>query len=530
MKIGIRIVTALAVLAMLVVSFAPRPAAAHPMGNFSINRYSALTINRDNVMLRYIVDMAEIPTFSELATIREDRSTSLTDSERKQYIERKAAELVPNLNLAVNGNIVALELTSADLSFPPGQFEQPTLRLDMQFSGSVAFDGAAALSYSDANFADRLGWKEVIATSGEGVRLVNSSVPSTDRSKALTDYSNESIETRLNVTSAVVGFEPGVASGSALASQQSAQPSNNGFDFGAWVRNQEGVLTNLLRDPSLPIGLLLFGLGLAFAMGAAHALSPGHGKTIVAAYLVGTRGTPKHALLLGLTVTFTHTIGVFLLGLVILSLQQYIVPETLYPWLGFGSGVLIILVGISLFVQRFKYWRRSRVQAVAMTHTHDGHTHDHDHDHSHSQDHDHDHSHDHDHDHDPSVPHSHGPLSRPHSHLPADGQRVTLGSLVALGISGGIVPCPSALVVLLASMRLARVDLGLLLIFAFSLGLAVVLTGIGLLTVWGKGLAGRVRFNSGLLNSGLLSRMPMVSAIAVSCLGIFLAINSLSLR
>jgi ABC-type nickel/cobalt efflux system permease component RcnA len=317
------------------------------------------------------------------------------------------------------------------------------------------------------------------------------------------------------------------------------QQSNGGIDLGAWIRDQESVLTNLLTTKDMPLGFLLFGLGLAFAMGAAHALSPGHGKTIVAAYLVGTRGTPKHAAFLGLTVTFTHTIGVFLLGVVVLSLQQYVVPETIYPWLGFASGVLIMLVGISLFVQRFRYWQRSRATTLAVAHTHDGHTHDHaaahdhshdhDHDHPHAHDHSHDHAHDHDHehehDHDPAVPHSHGPFSRPHTHLPANGQPVTIGSLLALGISGGIIPCPSALVVLLASIRLARVDLGLMLILAFSLGLAVVLTGIGLLTVWGKGLVGRVKFNK-----GLLSRLPMASALAVSCLGIFLAINSLSLK
>lgn len=530
MNKGIRIATVLSVLVCLVAVFAPRPAAAHPMGNFSINRYSGITVGSDKVDLRYIVDMAEIPAFTELATIREDRSTNLTDSERQAYIGRKSVELQSKLHLSVAGQDVPLELVGATLSFPPGQFDSPTLRLDMKFESKLAVAGAATLEYRDDNFPERLGWKEVVATLGEGVRLISSNVPSSDLSKALTDYSNDSVETRPNITSAVISFEPGIASPGQMQSAAGAEQSTGGLDFAGWVRGQEAALTNLLNNRDLPFGLLLLGLGLAFAMGAAHALSPGHGKTIVAAYLVGTRGTPKHALFLGLTVTLTHTIGVFLLGVVVLSLQQYVVPEAIYPWLGFGSGVLIMLVGISLFVQRFRYWRRAKLVVVEVSHTHDGHTHSHDiaHDHDHEHDHTHDHSHNehtHDHDHDSSVPHSHGPFSRPHTHLPADGQPVTLGSLLALGISGGIIPCPSALVVLLASIRLARVDLGLLLILAFSLGLAVVLTGIGLLTVWGKGLIGRVKFNT-----GLLSRMPMASAIAVSCLGIFLAINSLGLK
>ncbi|MDQ3707060.1 MAG: hypothetical protein M3437_17910 [Chloroflexota bacterium] len=543
MNKGIRAVTVLAVLVCLISVIAPRPAAAHPMGNFSINRYSGLTVGTDRVDLRYIVDMAEIPAFTELATIREDRSTGLSDAERQGYIARKSAELSSNLHLSVAGKDVSLELVDATLSFPPGQFDSPTLRLDLKFEGEVAVNGSTTLQYRDDNFSDRLGWKEVVATTGEGVRIVNSSVPTTDVSKALTDYGSDSVETRPNVNSAEITFEPGIAAAGTAQASAASQQSNGGLDLGAWIRDQESVLTNLLTTKDMPLGFLLFGLGLAFAMGAAHALSPGHGKTIVAAYLVGTRGTPKHAAFLGLTVTFTHTIGVFLLGVVVLSLQQYVVPETIYPWLGFASGVLIMLVGISLFVQRFRYWQRSRATSLAVAHTHDGHTHDHDHSHDHDHDHDHDHAHnlshehdhdhahahdhdhEHEHDHDPAVPHSHGPFSRPHTHLPANGQPVTLGSLLALGISGGIIPCPSALVVLLASIRLARVDLGLMLILAFSLGLAVVLTGIGLLTVWGKGLVGRVKFNK-----GLLSRLPMASALAVSCLGIFLAINSLSLK
>jgi nickel/cobalt exporter len=234
-------------------------------------------------------------------------------------------------------------------------------------------------------------------------------------------------------------------------------------------------------------------------------------------------------------------------------------PDQLYPWLGFASGALIAVVGVVLFLQRRRAWRRtgsllpaSLVQTGHMhtheaspdhVHDHDhGHTHDHDsheHDHAHGQmhthadghthDHDHDHEHTHDHDHthshDEAVPHSHGLFSRPHTHVPVDGQRVSAGSLLALGITGGIIPCPSALIVLLAAVAYHQVGLGLILILAFSLGLAGVLMGIGLLMVYGRGLLGRVRLN---LGGSLLARMPMASALAVSCLGLLIAFEALS--
>ena len=169
------------------------------------------------------------------------------------------------------------------------------------------------------------------------------------------------------------------------------------------------------------LGLVLIGLVVAFGLGAIHALSPGHGKTIVAAYLVGSRGTMGHAAFLGAMVTFTHTISVFALGLGTLLLSQYIVPEKIIPWLGAISGLSIVAIGASLF-----YKRLLRLRATA-DHHHPHHSHDHEHDHHH---HDHDHPHEHAHD------HEHGPHT--HTHVP-EGD-VTLGSLIALGASGGLVP------------------------------------------------------------------------------------------
>jgi nickel/cobalt exporter len=216
-------------------------------------------------------------------------------------------------------------------------------------------------------------------------------------------------------------------------------------------------LSRLLQRGELGWGVLSIGMVVAFAMGAVHALSPGHGKTIVAAYLVGSRGTLRHALLLGGMVTFTHTISVFLLGLGTLFLARYVVPSRVFPILGTVSGLAIVVIGASLFSKRM---RLARAPALALAHEH-AHHHDHHHDHDHAHGHEHQH----------------------HHHVEGE---VTMANLIALGASGGLVPCPSALVLLLSAIALGRVGLGLLLLVAFSLGLAVVLMAIGALVLYAK--------------------------------------------
>src|SRR5207249_4643352 len=217
-------------------------------------------------------------------------------------------------------------------------------------------------------------------------------------------------------------------------------------------RLTELVATDAPRSPRLVLASLL----VAAALGAFHALTPGHGKTVVGAYLVGARGTARHALFLGLVVTATHTLGVYVLGLVTLTASHYIVPERLFPWLSALSGMIVLGIGASLMIARL---------AAVGEHTH--HHLDHDHPHPHP-DHDHGHSH--------SVP------------AGAIGWR----SLLALGVSGGLLPCPSALVVMLGAIALGRIAFGLALIVAFSAGLAAVLTGIGLALVYVRGIFARL--------------------------------------
>lgn len=249
-----------------------------------------------------------------------------------------------------------------------------------------------------------------------------------------------------------------------------------------------------------PAGSFLVAFAGAFLWGAIHSMSPGHGKTIVGAYLAGSRATAQHALFLGLTTTITHTAGVFALGLVTLFASEYIVPEQLYPWLNFLSGLMVVAIGLNLFISRLRSTQLLKQSSFGQSHT--GHHHHHDH------------SHDHD----------HGHRHNDHSHLPpgADGTPVSWRSLLALGISGGLLPCPSALVVLLSAIALGRTGFGLVLVLAFSLGLAGVLTGLGLLLVYAKklfeGLPTQVRW---------VRALPAVSALCVALLGLGITTQAL---
>jgi nickel/cobalt exporter len=260
------------------------------------------------------------------------------------------------------------------------------------------------------------------------------------------------------------------------------------------------ALTRLLHQQELTPWMIAAALGIAFVLGAAHALTPGHGKTIVAAYLVGSRGTLKHAAFLGAMVTFTHTVSVFLLGLATLFLFQYVVPQKVTQVLGAISGLSIVAIGGWMLYKR--------LHGAGHTHSHDhGHSHDHTHEHHH---HDHEHSHGHSHSHE----HSHGPGGHSHTHMP---EEMSWSGLTALGVSGGLVPCESALVLLLTAIALRRVGLGLILLVSFSLGLALVLMAIGVLVIYAKNL---LPSSSG--GNPFFRWMPVASAAVVMLLGIIM--------
>jgi nickel/cobalt exporter len=290
-------------------------------------------------------------------------------------------------------------------------------------------------------------------------------------------------------------------------------------------RRQSRFAELITREQS--VSVVLLSLLVAMGLGAVHALGPGHGKTVVAAYLVGSRGTTKHALFLGLTVTLTHTSSVFALGLVVLYLSDYILPEQLYPWLSFASGVSIAVLGLVLLAGRMRTLLRRRRPTVTFArpvvspmaaHHHAGNPFQ---PHTHARMRHYAPESGDAHAHDGMAMHSHG--GREHSHLPpgASGERVSWRSLLALGVSGGLLPCPSALVVLLTAISLHRVGYGMLLIVAFSVGLAGVLTGIGLLLVHARGLFGRLP-----VDSTIARALPVLSAAVVTVIGIGIAVRA----
>ncbi|MBL8231604.1 MAG: hypothetical protein JNL98_24115 [Bryobacterales bacterium] len=531
---------------------------AHPMGNFSISHYAKFEPSGERITLTYALDLAEVPTFELLRDWKMERTSPAP--ELQQQALRQAREWVGNLNLTVDGKPVKATVRSADLVFADGAGGLPVLRITAKAELPAS---PGRLEYEDRNFADRAGWKEIVVATGTAI-VERPSHSSKDISNALTAYPEDPTIAPPQDLRARFDWKPFPVVASTPAadapvpavrvepipqpkpSMSQAQPSQSpAAPVTTPGTVQKGdFLSELLRKGDLSLGMILMGLVAAFGFGAMHALSPGHGKTIVAAYLVGSRGTMKHAMLLGGMVTLTHTASVFALGLGTLFLSRYVVPDKIIPVLSVVSGLMIVFVGASMFYRRLQ-------QAVA---THDHHSHDHhhghshDHGHSHSYDHahepehamagaammhshahhSHDHGHDHHghdhhgHDHHGHDHHSHDHHAHDHHHGPGghthyiEGE-VTMGSLMGLAVSGGLVPCPSALVLLLSAIALGRIGLGLALLTSFSLGLSVVLIVIGCMVLYAKHL---LPDRSSLSNHGLVKMMPVISAGVITVVGL----------
>ncbi len=490
---------ATSVMLALVVAHIFVPAvAAHPLGNFTINHYAGLHVSREAIVVDYVLDMAEIPAFQEIAALDANGNGQPDPDETAGYHPAQCEAIRSKLALRLNGRPLALGLASSAIEFPPGAGGLLTLRLTCGFSAPIRLASEKAQVDFAANaYAERIGWREIVATA-EGVSL-RGDFASTSLSQRLTAYPQDLLTTPLNQRE--VRFE--VIPTAALEGQTTRDAAQPGVAFSA---SREDAFTRLVTLDDLSLPTLLFALAVSFVWGAMHALTPGHGKTIVGAYLVGSRGTARHALYLGLTTTITHTAGVFALGLVTLFAARFIVPEQLFPWLSFISGLLVAGLGVNLFVSRL---RGAQLFVRPASGRHD-HVHAHDHHH-------------HDHDHDQAHEHSHG--DHQHTHMPpgANGSAVTWRSLLALGISGGILPCPSALVVLLSAIALGRIGFGLVLVLAFSLGLAGVLTGIGLLFVY----AGRL-FQLAPRQGRLLRLLPAASALFITLAGLGIAVQALA--
>jgi nickel/cobalt exporter len=449
-----RVFAAFAAVAVFV--FVAPAAFAHPLGNFSINHLSTVKISEDRVDVLYILDQAEIPTTQE------------RDKSRAEVLQSKQQEVRERLTLEVDGRRVPLRLLEPELSFPEGQAGLETTRFEQPLRAAVS--DAERVRLRDQTFPDRVGWKAIVAEPGDGT-AVRSTAPSGDPTSGLRRYPDDLLDSPLDRRSASFAVEPG--DGTLVAPRTEGERTVATRDSGG-----EGF-AGVFEDAASGQGVLLLLLLAAFGWGALHALSPGHGKAMVAAYLIGTRGSARHAVWLGVTVTITHTIGVFALGLVTLALSQYILPEDLYPWLTLAAGFMVVAIGVGVLRARFR---------------HRGHHHRHHGDHNH---------------------HHHGP-DHPH-----DGSVVTPRSLIATGAAAGLIPCPSALVVLLGAIAQHKVALGMLLIVAFSVGLAGTLTGLGLLVVYARRVLPRGR-----LTGRLASVLPAVSAAVIVVVGCVLTVRA----
>ena len=468
--------------AAIVMGLLPGDVSAHPLGNFTVNHLSQVRISQGSVEVHYILDQAEIPTFQERQRFDRDGDGAITGPEREPLLQQKLAEIAPDLRLTVDGREVPLgSARAATLAFPPGQGGLSLTRVETSFVAAIP-PGAHRIQLHDDTYGDRVGWKAIEILPGQGTD-VRSSVPASDPTGGLRAYPVDLLQSPPDQHQASFAVSEG--SGHVTAP--------DGQDVGPVTtdRAQDGFAGALTSGDDHGLLILLL-LGSAFVWGALHALSPGHGKTMVAGYLVGSRGRPKDAALLGLTVTITHTSAVFALGLITLAASAYVLPEDLYPWLGVASGAMVIAIGLWAIWTRLRRWRAMRAEP--------------NHGHHHM--------------------HAHGGHSHTHSHA-APGAPITTRSLIALGVSGGIVPCPSALVVLVAAISQHRLGLGLVLILAFSIGLAATLTAVGLAVLHGGRLIQRLRPERRLFGSRVAGVLPALSATLIVVAGSLITLRAI---
>ena len=506
------------VVAAIALLFFPAYAFAHPMGNFSISHYAGMTVGRGFLELYYFIDMAEIPTFQEMQ--QNGIATRTDDPRLPAYLSAKAAEFAQGLHVTLNRRALPLHVVSEDVILPTGAGNLPTMKFGFVYRAEISVvDCATApcqLDYEDTNFPGRAGWKEVVVTRSEEISLISSTAPDRDRSERLTNYPSDLLNSPPQLLHASLVFSMPVAplarpssriattrigshnaqfgrrsssnhaaSVAPKVSLKDAPSRNDGSAIQAKTNRQptpRNAFTELIVTKQVGFGIALLAAIIAAGLGALHALEPGHGKTIVAAYLVGSNGTAQHALLLGTVVTISHTAGVYLLGAITLCAQKYILPDHIYPFLGVLSGILIAGTGCFLFLQRYL--------GGEFAHSH-------------------------------KDPSSSAKLST--AELPQTPARLSARRLLVLGVTGGMVPCPAALVVLLSAVTLHRTAFGLFLIVAFSIGLAAVLTAMGLAAVYAGRMMSRLPFDAPLIQRW----MPMASAMLISVLGCGIAVRGL---
>jgi ABC-type nickel/cobalt efflux system permease component RcnA len=527
------------------------------LGNFTINQYCGLKLASGGLDVHYVVVFGQLPALRELHLADADGNGITSQAERDAYVGTLAPTFAKALVLRLDGVRLPLHATQWTSSLPTEQGGF-SLRVDVDFAATLppaprltpGAPSARQLEFSNDNYAGRMGWHEIVVDAAPGLAVFDTNGYASSLTGGLTQalqtlpaagpLDERSVHLRFTAGEApagaallaerpaggstsgsatsTAGLDRAPGTGAAPAIGAAAGRGSGGASETAWLAQRTRQLVDAISGPRLEPRIAILALLGALLLGAVHALSPGHGKTIVGAYLIGSRGTPRHALFLGLTVTVTHTVGVFALGFATLYASRFIVPERLFPVLSLVSAVLVLGMGIALLVQRARALRHALGPAAAgstafrLV---------------------------------PSAPlpaggsrglifapalrpadatlHSHGggPL---HSHLPpgAAGEKITWRSLATLGISGGLIPCPSAMVILLAAVALNKTVYGMLLVVAFSLGLAMTLTVVGLIFLYARN-----RLRGPRAGSRWPQLLPVLSAGAITLVGVVLCCGAL---
>ncbi|MEU3617234.1 nickel transporter [Streptomyces sp. NPDC006872] len=480
-------------------------ASAHPLGNFTVNRYDGLVAAPGQLRVDHVEDLAEIPA-----------TQAKPDLERlgmTEWARQRCATAASGSKLTVDGRAVTLTAGTSKATVRPGQAGLDTLRVECRLTAPLPDEESITLGFHSEGASSGPGWREITAR-GDRMTLTDSDVPEKSASGELTSYPQELLSSPADTATASVRVRPG---GAALVEEDRDAPAASVLPRGAdrWTR----ALDHLVARQDLTVGFAALALLIAVFLGAMHAVAPGHGKTIMAATAAarGGKARMKDVLPLAASVTITHTLGVVALGLLVTAGSA--AAPSVIAWLGLASGALVLVAGATLALRAWRGRgpdtahghphphphpdphddhphahthepaktpdRQLALVGAPTPHTHShhdhepSHDHDHGHDHGHTHDHDHDQHHDHDHSHDHGRTHTHTHGGRTHTHAVAP----TLRGTILLGFAGGMVPSPSAVVVLVGAAALGQAWFGLLLVVAYGVGLALTLTAAGFAVV-----------------------------------------------
>jgi len=497
----------------------PAVTLAHPLGNFTINHYAGVRVEPDAVRLDVVIDMAEIPTFQERVRLDADADGDVSDGEAAAARAPECERLSSSLDLRVGGEPVPLRPTAAGLTFPIGSGGLPTLRLVCVYEAPLAapLGATTPIEFADRSYAERIGWREIVVTGDRvtiGGRAVDgpgsepgSAPAAVSTSARLTAYPDDLLAAPLDDRSVSFVAAPGgpappaFAVPDAQALEATGEPGGEpkpGGDVASVPGGVGGEVPEIFRADLTPV-VALVSLLVAAALGAGHALTPGHGKTLMAAYLVGARGRALHAVGLGLSVSVSHTLGIVVLAVLVVGAEQVVAPDVVVRVAPLVAAVTTVAIGGWMLASEVRRRRAARVEATEHERAHaSGATHDHGHEHG--------------------GEHSHGGVR--HRHAPPAGSSVTWRSLFALGLAGGIIPSTNALLILLFAIAAGRPLFGFVLVGAFGLGMAAVMTGVGLALVYARGLVGRLPGRP--IGSRLAGLAPLGASVVVLALGVWL--------